>query len=166
MPVTRRGDLLACFRNPKGWTKVIAVQSKKTAITWIFKQVPGHMVLGQTEKKMRIVPPFLVSRFTLRMWSCSIDDFLDRLRFSGSLLETKCDATKVWMLVCLFQWVWGPSLRLHCQRNFLLNNDLQRAFSSSVWLSAHRMQGKVCFFKEEKASTESVLLGLYLLGTV
>ena len=164
--MTRSGDLLACFRNPKGWTKVIAVQSKKTAIRWIFKQVPGHTVLGQTERKMWIVPPVPVSRFTLRMWSCSIHDFPDRPRFYGSLLETKCDATEVWMLVCFFQWVWGSSLRLHCQRKFLLKNDLQRAFSSSVWLSAQRMQGKVCFFKEEKASTESVLLGLYLLRTV
>lgn len=99
-PVTRSGDLLACFRNPKGWTKVIAVQSKKTAIRWIFKQVPGHTDLGQTERKMWIVPPVPVSRFTLRMWSCSIHDFPDRPRFSGSLLETKCDATEVWMLVC------------------------------------------------------------------
>ena len=164
--MTRSGDLLACFRNPKGWTKAIAVQSKKTAIGWIFKQVLGRTVLGPTGRKMWIVPPVPVSGFTFRMWSHSVHDFPDRPMFSGSLLETKCDATEVWMLVCLSQWVWGPSLRLHCQGKLLLKNDLQRVFSSSVWLSAQRMQGKVCFFKKGKTSTESVLSGLYLLETV
>ena len=36
-----------------------------------------------------------------------------------------------------------------------------QAFSSSMWLSAHRMLGKLCSFEEGKASTESVFSDLY-----
>ena len=159
--MTRSGDLLACFRNPKGWTKAIAVQSKKTAIGWIFKQVLGRTVLGPTGRKMWIVPPVPVSGFTFRMWSHSVHDFPDRPMFSGSLLETKCDATEVW---CWFAFPcecrdlpYDHTVR----GNSYWKNNSKQVFWTSEWLSAHGMLGNLCSFEKGKASTESEFSGLY-----
>ena len=33
-----------CFRNPKVWSKVSTVRSKKIAIGWIFKRLLSHIV--------------------------------------------------------------------------------------------------------------------------
>ena len=45
------------FRKTLGWTKTIAVRSKKTAIGWTFKKKLGRPTLGPTERKMGILPP-------------------------------------------------------------------------------------------------------------
>ena len=50
----------ACFRNPKGWTEMLGVRSKKTGIWWSLKQLLGRIVLGLIERKMRILSPMSV----------------------------------------------------------------------------------------------------------
>ena len=42
----------------------------------------------------------------------------------------------------------------------------KQVLSSSVFLSAHSMLGKLSSIEDVKASTESVFSGLYLAGTV
>ena len=84
----------------------------------------------------------------------SIKTFLDRPGLLGSLLQRKCDGMDVWMLVCFSMGVWRPSLWPHHQGELLPNMTSKEAF-------LHRTLGKLCSFKEGKASTESVFSGLY-----
>ena len=94
-----------CFRNPKVWSKAIAVKSKNTTIGWIFKELLGPTTLGATEGKVQILPPR--SRIQLPMQGVSPQDprtfqtDLGSLDLTGSLLQRKHDGTDVWLLVCL-----------------------------------------------------------------
>ena len=89
--------------------------------------------------------------------------FPERPWLPGSLLQRKRERTDVWMPVLLL-YVWVPpydhTLRGHC--DWKMNS--KQAFSSSVWLSAHRMLGTLRSFKDRKASTKSVFAGLYPAG--
>lgn len=77
----------------------------------------------------------------------------------------KHDGTDVWMMFCLFLWVWWTSLWSNHQGKLLPKNDFQASiFKQYVTLS--RMLGKLCSFEEGKASIESVFSGLYLSGSV
>ena len=82
--------------------------------------------------------------------------FPETPRLTGSLLERKRDGPDVSMLVSLSLWVWGPSLWSHSQGNCYWKMTSVQAFWSSVWLSTHRILGKVCCCKKSKASRNSV----------
>ena len=60
----------------------------------------------------------------------------------------------------------GPPYINIFRGNYFWKMTSKQGFTSSVWLSTHRMLGKLCYFKVEKASTESMFSGLYLAGTV
>ena len=65
-----------------------------------------------------------------------------------------------------FPAVWHPSEWLPPEGKLRLKHDLHASALSSVWLSAHRMLGKLCSCEEEMVSTESVFSGLYLAETL
>ena len=55
---------------------------------------------------------------------------------------------------------YGNNVRGNCY----WKTTSKKAFSSSVWLSSHRMLTKLCSFEEGKATTGSVFSGLSLSG--
>ena len=78
-----------------------------------------------SREKMLILPTGPLSRFTLSMCPCSIQDFLDRIRITGPLLQRKFDGTWVF---CLFVFPCDSAVLPYCdtpEGKLLLNNDRQ-----------------------------------------
>ena len=56
VPAARSCERPACFRNPKGWNKALAVRTNKGGTGWIFKELLGCTILWAVERKMWILP--------------------------------------------------------------------------------------------------------------
>ena len=100
-PEARSCEPPPCFRNPKVWSKAIAVKSKNTTIGWIFKELLGPTTLGATEGKVQILPPRSRIQLHAGCVPAGSKNFPDRPRLTCYLLQRKCDGTDVWILDCL-----------------------------------------------------------------
>lgn len=152
-----------CFRNPTRWTKHSIVRSKKNSTQMEFQAVSQlHCFRANAYFNTKVWYP----GSNIGCFPTVSTNFLYRLMLNGYLLLRKRDWTDVWKYFWIYLWVWRPSLWSYLQGKLLLKNDFQQAFSSSVWLWAHRKLGKLYSIQEGKASTESVLSALYVSQTV
>ena len=83
-PEARSCEPPPCFRNPKVWSKAIAVKSKNTTIGWIFKELLGPTTLGATEGKVQILPPRSRIQLHAGCIPAGSKNFPDRSRLTGS----------------------------------------------------------------------------------
>ena len=91
---------------PKGGSNLTLSEVRKQLLGGFWSRPPP---LGPQEKN---------ANFVIQVWypywhpwcvHTVFNKFPDRPRLTASLLQRKHDVTDIWMLVCLFLWVWGPS---------------------------------------------------------
>ena len=122
---------------------------KKTAIGWIFKQLLGRTILGPTESKMWILPP----GSGIQVHSQDVSPQYPRISQAdlGSLDLPYRENVMEEMFGCWFAFpceIGGLPCSHTVRWNCYWKTTSEQAFSSSVWLSAHRMLGKLGSFKE------------------
>ena len=82
--------------------------------------------------------------------SAGSQNFPDRPRLTGSLLQRNCDGTDIWMLVCFFLWEWGASLWCQPHGNLRLKNDVQASTFKQCETLRTQNFGKAIFFRGRK----------------
>ena len=112
-----------------------------------------------------------ISNFATKVWYLASHSVCDPARIQEFYIQTWASwisATEKmwWLLVCHFLWMSGPSLKAHSQDKLLLKNDLLANVFKECMTVSTQNAGKLCYFKEEEASTESVFSSLCLAGTV
>lgn len=157
----------ACFRNPKGWNKALAVRTKKGGTGWVLKELLGCTILWATERKMQILP----ARSSAQLHTQDVSPQCPRIfqKDLGSLDFFYRDNVMGPTFGCWFHFpcAFGG---LPCGHTFRGNcywkMTSKQAFSICMLPLAHRMVGKLWFFEEGKALMESVYSGFYQSRTV
>ena len=151
-PPTWNWEPSTFFRKTLGWIKTIAVRSKKTAIGRTFKKTRLPHFRAHQEKNGNFATKIRYPGSYSGCVPAGSNNFPDRPRLTGLLLQRKCDRKDIWILVCISLCVCGGSLPLGLglKGNCDWKMTSKQMLSSSVRLSVHRMLGKRSSFMEGK----------------
>ena len=121
-------------------------QSRKR--NWMdFQAIARLHCFRASREKMLILPTGPLSRFTLSMCPCSIQEFLDRIRITGPLLQRKFDGTWVFCLFFPVILLSFPTVT-HLRGNCYLTMTAKQRLANSGLFTANRMLGNIHSFNE------------------